>query len=980
MNQMINDCLASLNRAGDIFYSHAAGIIIQSTLLIIVLFFIDLLLRKRVRSVVRYCLWLLVLVKLVLPPTISLPTGIGYWADDMLPPAMQASHWAQDEIYFGKMPMHGQSMEVPELERTQSSEGKEVLARSELPISVRITWRTSLFLFWLIGVGGFLVLLKRRASYVRALIGASTPADENTQRLLAQCCQQIGWQRPVELRVTDAVPSPAVCGYHRPTVLIPMRLLNKLSPERLRSALIHELAHIKRGDLWINGVQMLIQAVYFYNPFVWFANAMIRRVCEEAVDETVLVTLGGDVEDYSDTLLDISETVFQRSILGLRLLGVAESRKALKWRIKHMLNRPIPKDSKLGVLGLSAILVLAAVLLPMAKAEKQVQDMGSVVTESQEKDTGSIRDAAGALPGVSAARSQMTLRLVKERKVGRYVPNYRYFHKRLSPDGLKVVFRNERDPNTIVVRDIASGVERKYEQTPCMSFPPVWSPDGKRLAFRDEKDAKPHLEGAVSILTLESGDVEKTEIHRGIPCDWSGDGRYLLVVDHFWDEEREGVQLINLETREKQTVVHPFKLLWYPELPRLSPDGKYVVYHIQEDGIFVQPIGSDEPIRIISDKEGGSGNWFPLWTADGKHILFAGSSEVGNSDLFSVAFQDGKPKGEPTTLVSGLAAGEPAHTLLYSCSNSGRLLYGHSSREGDIFSTNIDPVSGNVLGEPKQLTDDETTKPVPVWSRNGRYIAYWREASESEDPVLCVMNSDGSGKRTLGSVNRIRNVVAWHPDNDHILYSGSEADPENPGETLYGIYTVSIRSRERKLIYHDPDFKGLMNLSPDGKHLALTLGTEQKSQLYTVAYDGQNRRQLVESDGLVVGPYFTPDGKEIIYTFLVDAEEKDHRRSIMAVSSAGGEPRKIYASKDPNDFFDTYPSSWLPDGRFVFDIIRSGDRSQYAINMNGKSDPVRISDWLGGFQGLSPDGTKATFVGSYQNFKLWLMSDFLPND
>ena len=118
MNQMINDCLASLNRVGDIFYSHAAGTFIQSTLLIIVLFSIDLLLRKRVRSVVRYCLWLLVLVKLVLPPTISLPTGIGYWADDMLPPSLETSHWDQDEIYFGKMPMHEPSMDVSEVERT----------------------------------------------------------------------------------------------------------------------------------------------------------------------------------------------------------------------------------------------------------------------------------------------------------------------------------------------------------------------------------------------------------------------------------------------------------------------------------------------------------------------------------------------------------------------------------------------------------------------------------------------------------------------------------------------------------------------------------------------------------------------------------------------------------------------------------------------------------------------------------------------
>ena len=77
---------------------------------------------------------------------------------------------------------------------------------------------------------------------------------------------------------------------------MPTSLVEKLSPEGLRAALIHELAHIKRADLWVNAVQTVLQVIYFYNPFVWFANAIIRRTCEEAVDETVLVTLGGQAK------------------------------------------------------------------------------------------------------------------------------------------------------------------------------------------------------------------------------------------------------------------------------------------------------------------------------------------------------------------------------------------------------------------------------------------------------------------------------------------------------------------------------------------------------------------------------------------------------------------------------------------------------------------------------------------------------------
>ena len=214
----------------------------------------------------------------------------------------------------------------------------------------------------------------------------------------------------------------------------------------------------------------------------------------------------------------------------------------------------------------------------------------------------------------------------------------------------------------------------------------------------------------------------------------------------------------------------------------------------------------------------------------------------------------------------------------------------------------------------------------------------------------------------------------------HILYPGREGDPENPEKTLDGIYSVSIRTHERKLIYHDPEFQGDMHLSPDGKHLALTSGSDQKPQLYIVDYDGKNRRQLVKSDGAIEKPAFTPDGKEIIYTFIVSAEGKEVRRSIMAVSIEGGEPREIYASEDPNDGYDTHPSSWLPDGRYVFDIIHDKGWAQYAIKMDGKSEPVRISDRLGGGYSVSPDATKAAY-DTWKYFSiLWLMSDFLPND
>ena len=96
----------------------------------------------------------------------------------------------------------------------------------------------------------------------------------------------------------------------------------------------------------------------------------------------------------------------------------------------------------------------------------------------------------------------------------------------------------------------------------------------------------------------------------------------------------------------------------------------------------------------------------------------------------------------------------------------------------------------------------------------------------------------------------------------------------------------------------------------------------------------------------------------------------------MAVSIEGGEPREIYTSEG----ISRRCSSWLPDGRYVFDMRREKDWAKYAIKLDGKSEPVRISDRIGESYAISPNGTKSVFGEREWTSKLWLMSDFLPDN
>jgi bla regulator protein BlaR1 len=226
------------------------------------------------------------------------------------------------------------------------------------------------FLTWLAVVVAMTLLLVQRAFFVRSLILQSEQPPRRMRDLLECCRQQMGVLAPVQLRLTSMAASPSVAGLTRPKILMPQPMLASLHSGQLRSILLHELAHVKRGDLWISLLQTLLQILYFFHPLLWLANLLIRRVREQAVDETVLAAMGEEAEDYPRTLLNVSRLAFGRPALSLRLLGVVESKRALTARIKHIASRPFPKTAKLGLAGLILIATVAAILLPMARAEK----------------------------------------------------------------------------------------------------------------------------------------------------------------------------------------------------------------------------------------------------------------------------------------------------------------------------------------------------------------------------------------------------------------------------------------------------------------------------------------------------------------------------------------------------------------------------------------------------------------------------------
>lgn len=141
-----------------------------------------------------------------------------------------------------------------------------------------------------------------------------------------------------EVRLSDHIDSPMVVGLRSPCILLPKGLLDELTDAALAHLLRHELAHIRRGDLWASLLEGVCLAVYWWNPLLWLLRARLVLTREMACDEQAAEQCG-DATDYANTLLASAwRLVLPRYPRRLLAVGIFDTRAALTQRIEGLLN------------------------------------------------------------------------------------------------------------------------------------------------------------------------------------------------------------------------------------------------------------------------------------------------------------------------------------------------------------------------------------------------------------------------------------------------------------------------------------------------------------------------------------------------------------------------------------------------------------------------------------------------------------------
>jgi bla regulator protein BlaR1 len=209
-------------------------------------------------------------------------------------------------------------------------------------ISSSETWAPVLIAVWLLGFVSTLGYWLLQLLQLAAIRGAARRADGVFERL------------PLPVLLTDSSLELGVLGVFRPVLLLPTGIAGVLTPAQLQAVFAHELVHVRRRDnLWA-ALHAIVQAIFWFNPLVWWMGGRLVAERERACDEAVLAQ---GAESYAANILTVCRYYACAPRAGLSGVTGAD----LKQRIVAIMEFGLRRDSSRIRVGLAALAVVAVV-------------------------------------------------------------------------------------------------------------------------------------------------------------------------------------------------------------------------------------------------------------------------------------------------------------------------------------------------------------------------------------------------------------------------------------------------------------------------------------------------------------------------------------------------------------------------------------------------------------------------------------------
>ncbi|MFO1501134.1 MAG: M56 family metallopeptidase [Verrucomicrobiota bacterium] len=315
----------------------------------------------------RYALLVVALLKFACPPLLPFPTGL---FSQLVPAEISALSKPERKPMLATVPrgtaeaaVLGASGPAPRSRLTgESGGGSGAGLRSA-------KW---LMIVHLTGIGLVGGLIVRRAIRLRRLSRACrTRLGSGLREQYRDLAIAMGVYRIPSLGISAQVEAPMAFSVPKPAIVLPTKIVGNLSASELKAVLAHELAHCHRGDLWLNWVQLIILALWWFHPIVWLVNRSIRDIREDCCDDLLLARRIVNNDDYCEVLLRAATQLCPSLPLNAAL-ALTERLHPLARRMTRITDWTLRRSESVSGAGAAVVLLAAALLLPGRRTSEAV--------------------------------------------------------------------------------------------------------------------------------------------------------------------------------------------------------------------------------------------------------------------------------------------------------------------------------------------------------------------------------------------------------------------------------------------------------------------------------------------------------------------------------------------------------------------------------------------------------------------------------
>jgi beta-lactamase regulating signal transducer with metallopeptidase domain len=217
------------------------------------------------------------------------------------------------------------------------------------------------------------------------------PLPDNLSKRVYLLCEKQGIEHFSRVFISPSAIQAMAVGYLRPMILLPAALVMQMQPDMLEAVIAHELAHIRRYDLWVNLFQRVIEILLFYHPTVWWLSHRLRIERELCCDELAVkatgepLTYAAAIENAIQIIPDLKQPLLS--------IGLGQTRKLTLNRIHHVLGlTPTPRTVRFWLAGIITLTFITALAVPsifMWQAENSNLIAVSTSVEQPSKESGS---------------------------------------------------------------------------------------------------------------------------------------------------------------------------------------------------------------------------------------------------------------------------------------------------------------------------------------------------------------------------------------------------------------------------------------------------------------------------------------------------------------------------------------------------------------------------------------------------------------